>query len=279
MVALFDVLGYKNLIDQNNVATVASLLRETLQQIPAAVSQWFKKEFPENTAVDEIVSAVKPLVFSDTILLTLNEDAATDTKAGNLFVFFVECAFVQRFMFENGLPLRGAISYGEFYVSDLCFVGKPVVRAYELAQSQDWCGVALTVEAENAWIALQDKSWLHRSASIVIPYDVPLKSMGTSRLISLQWPAIPVENKGFPNDPRGAVVEKFSAHGKIVPPAEYRRIENTARFFSHCRPKALQSANVLHELMQHRPLKEQPSEEATGDNAIVASPSKSSMNP
>src|SRR5690348_7826858 len=49
--------------------------------------------------------------------------------------------------FQRPLTLRGAISYGPFVVEGTCFVGRPIVRAYKLANDLNCAGVALDVTA------------------------------------------------------------------------------------------------------------------------------------
>lgn len=80
------------------------------------------------------------------------------------------------------VPLRGALSYGEFMVcSDPAFVlGKAVFEAHELANRHEWAGVALCDSAI---------PFVPPAESIrCVPWDVPLKS-GSERRLVVDWPA------------------------------------------------------------------------------------------
>ncbi len=41
----------------------------------------------------------------------------------------------------RGFPLRGALTWGDLYVSGSIIVGDPLVRAYNLESRQEWSGV------------------------------------------------------------------------------------------------------------------------------------------
>jgi hypothetical protein len=90
------------------------------------------------------------------------------------------------------VPLRGALSYGEFLVSsDPAFVlGQAVFDAYELSNKHQWAGVALCDSA--AALVVPGKSLR------CVEWEVPLKSGAESRLV-VDWPAHSLgPSKGFP---------------------------------------------------------------------------------
>ncbi len=76
------------------------------------------------------------LVFSDTILLTLafKED---DDSLNHLYwlVFLMASKDIQTELFNAGLPARGAIDYGKFFVQENCFAGRCIVKAYKLSST------------------------------------------------------------------------------------------------------------------------------------------------
>jgi hypothetical protein len=52
-------------------------------------------------------------------------------------------------MFEQGLPVKGAIDCGQFFVKDHCFAGKTIVNAYHLANNLELSGCVLTPYASD----------------------------------------------------------------------------------------------------------------------------------
>ena len=58
------------------------------------------------------------------------------------------CSWIFYSFLVNGLPLRGAISFGEFKrissSSGVILAGRPIIEAYEYEKRQDWIGIMVT---------------------------------------------------------------------------------------------------------------------------------------
>jgi hypothetical protein len=81
--------------------------------------------------------------------------------------------FIKRGMSQTHPVLfRGAIAFGECLIQadaqPYCYLGEPILEAYELEQAQDWSGVALAPSAA----ALTERT---RDALLFMEYPAPLK--------------------------------------------------------------------------------------------------------
>ena len=166
-VALFDVLGYQELILNNTIKDAVSLARKNLIELPATIGAILQdhlhidlKKSSRNWAND-----LQWVIFSDTILLALDiplvsyplphqgflqraiprtDEAVLAFLSGWQWIVFLNlCAVLMRQLFIKGLPLRGAIHFGEYYVDGHCFVGSPIVSAHRDASEQNWAGCAV----------------------------------------------------------------------------------------------------------------------------------------
>lgn len=85
-------------------------------------------------------------LISDSILLSLavpKDDSAA--SVGLLtFSFLAYSSQLMRQAFDEGLPLRGAIDHGEFFLSGNCFAGKPIINCYRIGNQMDVAGCVIT---------------------------------------------------------------------------------------------------------------------------------------
>jgi hypothetical protein len=87
-------------------------------------------------------SDVGYVVFSDSIVLTTKTSGVE-----SLITVARACSRLMSDLLAEGIPLRGAISFGDFqrsFVAESVFVaGRAVIEAYEFEQAQKWVGVML----------------------------------------------------------------------------------------------------------------------------------------
>jgi hypothetical protein len=168
---------------------------------------------------------------------------------------FLETALVlERVMFENGLPLRGAIAFGDFIVQQNVFAGKPIVEAIELGKNLDLaaCVIDETAEKElRRLIALTPGSWegildegIENNGTHLVRYAVPTKTVEKEpqqRLcLNLAWPRMLPGCKSLKEHPnlRQYVLEQFWAHNKQVRPDVIPKVDNTEMFFRFLRNRS-----------------------------------------
>jgi len=131
-VALLDVLGFSNLVSGDAAGT-------RLQQYVTSLQ--------EALTVPDPGPAVQYVVFSDTIVLTTNDDELTSFQA-----LLLRCSRVLGLMLEREVAVRGAISHGSYVRSaalagGVFVAGTAIIDAYRFEKNQDWVGIMVAPSA------------------------------------------------------------------------------------------------------------------------------------
>jgi len=214
-VAFFDILGFKSLLRAN-----------TIKKSLAIINESFKKGLAETEELHSEVTGIKTFVISDSILVALpmeRERGPTNEAYAYLFCSF--CGFLMRNLFYAGLPVRGAIAFGEFYVCNeankIIFAGQPIVDTYELANAMDIsaCAIVPTSESKVLNQMTSDSFKVHAT---------PRKALPKSELYLLKYGV-----KGHPFS-RERIIEMFSAHGKNLDQSSLSKVNNTIDFLRQC---------------------------------------------
>jgi hypothetical protein len=125
-VALLDVLGFTETV-------LANKHGEKMRDYLGCISETTKE------------AGVKAVVFSDSIVLTAGDDEQA------LLDIIQTCSRLLGRCLDQGIPLRGAISYGSVNresLDDSVFIaGRAIVDAYRFEQAQDWIGVIVAPSA------------------------------------------------------------------------------------------------------------------------------------
>jgi hypothetical protein len=252
-VGFFDILGYKSFLESGITELtfkVIGILGGLSQRVSennklhkalcAHMGNYFAPDHPASCDLRWELERVKTLIVSDSILLWSSYEESRDRskRPGQAATFLVTASVLERLMFEEGLPVRGAITFGDFIVVENVFAGKPIVQAYTLGQSLDLAACAIHPTAESQFKTLltiaPDESMLQADGLPLVRYPVPTKTdrAGSELLcLNLAWPTLseypPLKDR--PN-PRRYIEEKFSAHGKQVGRNAISKVENTEKF-------------------------------------------------
>jgi hypothetical protein len=123
-IALFDVLGFSELIARESRGP-------ELERYFDAIDQATNK-----------IHDVQYVVFSDTIVITTPSRSHED-----LLQIVRASSYAMHYLLKEGLPTRGAISYGTYYRSrsdkGVVIAGPAFIEAYHFEKSQDWVGITL----------------------------------------------------------------------------------------------------------------------------------------
>ncbi len=192
LVGFFDILGYQNLLEQNEPEVIAEEVLPILiglkNSIKANIYDVMKlaKASERKKIIEPIVESMEWLVFSDTILLTLafNEN---DVSLNHYywFVFLLASIEIQTQLFNAGLPARGAIDYGKFFVQEGCFAGRCIVKAYKLSSTIEMAACVLSHEAVIKFESIKGVEEDVRSRifkMLVIPYLGPNEAGGSAHV-------------------------------------------------------------------------------------------------
>lgn len=147
-VALLDILGFRDLMRKRSITKIATDVDKLFSRSGDHGLSWSSLKMTGRSCG---VARAGRAHFSDTILLwttpILSED---EGHTATVLAFSRTVADLVLHGFLSGLPLRGAIAYGECLIDEPkhLFIGQPIVDAYELETQQKWIGVAIHPNAE-----------------------------------------------------------------------------------------------------------------------------------
>ena len=259
-VGWFDILGYEQFLEKNakDLAHCVEVIQEVIAKAEREVMGEFKdsilarvppEKHEEKAFLHEVQRLTKWVVFADTVVLALPVQAEDIWQARFRIATFLHLSkslFIH--FLGSGLPVRGAISFGTFYMSEhpALFAGEPLVKAHQWADNQAWTGCVLTPGAENIFnqiIAESDPENRKLLAGYVMRWItkpiLPDFVTAEETMLCLKWPR---KIGGFQTEAELlALIEKqFSRHGKdaqdeTVKAKVKAKIENTIKFARHCR--------------------------------------------
>lgn len=183
LVGFFDILGYQNLLEQNEPEVVAEAVLPILFDLKNQTNARFEKAMKGSTnkKIIDISKKIEWLVFSDTILLTLdfNENDALVNNNRYWGVFLFASIDIQERLFNAGLPVRGAIDYGKFFIQESCFAGRSIVNAYKLSSAIEMAACVLSdkvlKEFDRSEEAEKKVARPPVLKDLLVPYLVPTK--------------------------------------------------------------------------------------------------------
>ncbi len=246
IVAFFDILGYRNLVLNNKIEKTASIVLEIIDKLPSFVRSnvlWAIPRVDSQEIANNILNQISWKIFSDTIFtcLPLEKNGIKPLDIMKWGIFLASCLSLQRYAFDEGLPLRGAISTGYYFLKDNCFVGKPVIDAYDLCQEQDWAGGVLTENTGKEFRHIFEKTQAKKAAynvdKFLSLYPVPMKDGRNVSLFCLRWGGArsllsipPLFNYKGSEGLNEYVRGKFQCHSKGSPSNVTSKINNTKKF-------------------------------------------------
>lgn len=265
----FDVLGFKNVIESNNIDYLFEVIGSFLEQIDETATSMDGADPNHQFSIP-----IRSMVFSDTIILY--QTASSDPK-GHIFSIGPSLidvsALLLRLAFEKGLPLRGAISYGEYVVSDRYFLGLPIIEAYKMEKMCKWSGAILcdsAVQMMNTQPSSQiinyrgienfclDSQPFTRELIVKYPLSIKIGEKEEIReFYSLRWDDLLIIRQYLQStiprlnsfqDPMhiiNRVQDQFSFHNKEVNDEKVKqKMENTIQFLLYCRDLPLENVRL-----------------------------------
>jgi hypothetical protein len=238
VVAVLDILGYKSFLDNNDVGDLAVEILgvlnnaedQTTKQILSMLRP--KDDIAENKLKAEL-KEIQWRQFADTILLTrpYQASATNEDKIGCWGSICGVARVLYSHLFAWGLPVRGAVSFGEFLIDKNCFAGRSISDAYQKAQELELS--ALVVMREKTEEEYLKHGVLERGLWEKHKYDFPLKENKNEKLIALSPIAITsLFHRG--GGVRGSIINAFADHNKSIVNSVKNKIDNTEIFFQWC---------------------------------------------
>lgn len=211
-----DILGFKNVVKNNTIDQLKAKLSNFIVKCAESIDRsrsilTYTGDVLERISID---SGVHVRIVSDSIYIwTENDDRL---KQFEILLHIVNAMLASGF--QQGLPLRGAVTFGELFLGDVkipesipldlpfdigAVYGKALVEAYELESNMDWSGAVLT---PRAWAKVEGEferggkeSTIMLSGDIQFPtelfnhfpyllwYDVPFKNGARRKAIAFNW--------------------------------------------------------------------------------------------
>lgn len=219
-VALFDILGFGELVRKNELGRVAktySRAKKAFKDILShinAMNKGFKMDV-----------TVKYRNFSDTFLIYTSM-----TGEGAFPSLLAACDGLFIGAIENRLLIRGAVTCGELIVSAGVEIGQPIVDAYKSEQNQDWSGCWITqrcISRIDIRDYLTDKS--------LVKYRIPLKDGKVKTYFAFNWVKSLTFKAMFENRRNDFTLEQIKDQIRFINDecsdwAIHRKLDNTNRF-------------------------------------------------
>ena len=243
-IAFLDILGFKDLIARNDLDTVAELYHRFQQALFYTMAQSNMSWRLDNLNNDDLPgidkSPLNSLIISDSILLWTDDDSGKD---------FVQLLWTVKFYldlaFSFGIPLRGAITFGELAVNTgqydksnkiagySTILGKPLTDAFVLENQAEWSGCIVDsncIEYYDDYIDDEENgvnsSFLEKIA-LLKKYHVPMKKGKLKEFHTVNWTTITSKRID-----RKQIREAFGQHNKNVNNWNVEmKIRNTLDFY------------------------------------------------
>jgi hypothetical protein len=241
LVAFFDILGYQDIINNNLIDDVAKIISEIILGLPRDAKKIMLERFPDvekeindkdvqmRNAIAAFYSKINARIISDSIIIAMEVPQNTgERKEGEIgFHYFMFLCYVADLFFKSfdkGLPLRGAIDYGEFFLNQQCFAGKPLVECYGLSNDLELAGCVITQNTENYFNELPLPGKLGVKCKALKNYLVPFKNE-EKRMAVIDWSHNIVNQQK--KDIRQYIVNQFKSHNKDISEKVMRKLNNT----------------------------------------------------
>ena len=228
-VALFDIMGFGQMIANNNLEKSAKVVFELFQIVKDV--RWERCELATYNLIPEC------FIFSDSILVyqmpTLTGSAEEADLSRSYFIKF--CGRLTAEFLVRGLPVKGAIGKGEFAIIEgKSFTGKCIIDAHALSESLQCAGCAVVPTLESEFS--KDGETLDDSFQEDLLYwQAPLKNSSPQKLLMLNFLRHVTKPAGEIS--RTTLIEKFSAHGKGFDLEVLKKVSETEKILAECKKR------------------------------------------
>jgi hypothetical protein len=183
-VAHFDMLGCRNAVKYNDGNAWKALnYLFTIQQ--ETISKCQQKTIIIDGQKIHTSDHVKTICYSDTIIIYTEK-----TEYEDLFSLLITASTIFiRALMEAGIPLRGGVSSGDFYVDTTknLYSGMPFIRAYDTGETAQWFGIV--VDPDTYRLSPKDTP-NNKAMPYFVEWDVPVKAGHKEKKIVVNWPFI-----------------------------------------------------------------------------------------
>lgn len=215
-VAHFDMLGFKSATLRNPVKAWGAL-----SDLRACMDKMLNSYIQVLSPNEIILDRIKAFIFSDSILIFTLRNEPKDLISLLVLTsqFFADSLHVC-------IPLRGGISYGDFFFNlELnLFCGIPFVKAHQISEIAQWSGIIVDDSiAEYYHKELGHLTFYNKSN--IIEWDVPIKPHGKKKQWVVNWPVVFKSN--FKREPPISVQDYYEVFKSLFGP--YQDLPNEVK--------------------------------------------------
>jgi hypothetical protein len=232
-IGFFDILGYQNFMENNDLTEPLIEIVNKIQSINEKVRlDFFGKEKPEGFY--QMAEKINSISLSDTVIFHMECDYlnAKDRFLA-FFVFCLMCNQLQKIMFEFGLPLRGVIDSGKYYIEEKLIAGKIFMKAFTINKDLEIATCVLGDEAQKIHDEItRTKGVIENGFFLLYPkllteYQVPCKSISSKKMIALNNLFLLFSDIEI----RQYVYNSFWKHNKTIDEKTEKKVNNTEQYF------------------------------------------------
>lgn len=246
VVAFFDILGYKSFLRHCPCDEAAALVVNIIAGAEDAVVSHITRTAAgagDAALLIQHVRTITWVVFSDTLLLLcpFDESLSSADVVRRWYAVILSAQVLSKHMFEEGLPLRGCISYGQFIHEKNCFAGKTILEAYEFAEALPFAATVIQPAAFDALQGAAEPYALRQdlTAKLLLmasfaEYGVEVKE-AVRQLQTLNFlvvTGIARVPSAWIGNCREIVLRSFTRHHKTLGEKELAKAENTTTFLA-----------------------------------------------
>jgi hypothetical protein len=252
---LFDILGFKSFCE-NCDSKSSEVVFETLDSFETDVPEMVFQELSSGGSIppdkkEIVLRRLRWLIFSDTVFVAMPIDDSDhpNTLKFNLIFFAILVKYINRRMFEIGLPVRGCVHIGEVFLGKRCFAGKAIAYAYDFGQPPQAAATVVSNQANQFLLDVFSNRGGFREMfeDMIVECEIPTKNDPSEKFKTLCWFYLNLGRANpfiIPNDLNKFITDQFTALGKtLVEEKDKAKIKNTEKLF-----KDWQAANHLNYL-------------------------------
>lgn len=181
LIAFFDILGFSDRLRNMSLTDLHALYSQLIDAVPQTV---FSGEVLGTPRKSRKLNFDRANFLFDSIVL-VSRDLSDERAAGAIHDFLMSCALLMQMSFAKQLPLRGAVSFGD-YLEDTerkIFLSPEFANLARVEKDQEWSGCVVLPSAVSKFLPIVflqpdlDTHYEHR-AMVLSLFDVPFKSGG-----------------------------------------------------------------------------------------------------
>ncbi len=246
-IGFFDILGYKNFLKNTPNDDAQKAVLQQIVNIKKSVTESLKTSCNGNLpqGIDALINQTQWIIFSDTIVFTIESVKSPEDNHFRCIVAFTTTKHLMTQMFNYGLPLRGALHFGQYNVIESSMAGTGIIESIESGQHLNASVCVLTQKLVDQWLSFNDEKDSVFLDEVSIEYKILNRENKREKQKCLMWFGKDDEDKKMQSDEIKNILKEdkyglyvrnaFWKHNKTVSDSKTKRkLKETERFIRYC---------------------------------------------